>query len=64
MPKQKTHKGLSKRVKVTATGRLKRRRCCGSHLMSGKSAKRRRRIAGSSTITGAMAKTAKIHLGK
>jgi len=64
MPKQKTHKGLSKRVKVTAAGRLKRRRCCGSHLMSGKSAKRRRRVQSSEMMTGMMAKTAKIHLGK
>jgi hypothetical protein len=29
MPKQKTHKGLTKRVKVTATGKLKRKRSCG-----------------------------------
>jgi len=64
MPKQKTHKGLSKRLKVTAAGRLKRKHCCGGHLMSGKSAKRRRRIQGSEIMTGATAKTAKIKLGK
>lgn len=44
MPKQKTHKGLAKRVKVTARGKIKHRRAGASHLMSGKSAKRRRRI--------------------
>ena len=64
MPKQKTHKGLSKRVKITATGKVKRRCSCGSHLMSSKNAKRRRRISGTATITGAMAKTAKVQLGK
>jgi len=64
MPKQKTHKGLTKRVKITATGRLKRRRSCGGHLMSGKNAKRRRRIAGSAIMTGAAAKTARMRLGK
>ncbi|MHC4911885.1 MAG: 50S ribosomal protein L35 [Planctomycetota bacterium] len=64
MPKQKTHKGLGKRIKITAAGKLKRKRCCGSHLMSGKNAKRRRRIGGSATLTGAAAKTIKIHLGK
>jgi large subunit ribosomal protein L35 len=64
MPKQKTHKGLGKRIKITAAGKLKRKRCCGSHLMSGKNAKRRRRIGGAATLTGATAKTIKIHLGK
>ncbi len=44
MPKQKTHKGLAKRVKVTGGGRVKHRRAGASHLMSGKNAKRRRRI--------------------
>jgi len=64
MPKQKTHKGLSKRVKVTGAGKLKRRRSCGSHLMSGKNAKRRRRVGSSAIMTGATAKTAKIRLDK
>ncbi len=64
MPKQKTHKGLSKRVKVTASGKVKYRRSCGGHLMSGKNAKRRKRIAGSAVMTDVSAKTAKIKLGK
>ena len=64
MPKQKTHKGLTKRVKITATGKVRRRRCCGSHLMSGKNAKRRRRIGSSAIMSGTTAKTIKIHLGK
>jgi len=64
MPKQKTHKGLTKRVKITATSRLKRNRSCGSHLMSGKNAKRRRRIGGSAIITGSTARTIKIKLSK
>ncbi len=64
MPKQKTHKGLTKRVKITAAGRVKRKRSCGSHLMSGKSAKRRRRIRSSAIMTGTTAKTVKSQLGK
>ena len=64
MPKQKTHKGLTKRVRITAGGKLKRKRSGGGHLMSGKNAKRRRRIAGSATVAGAAAKTAKMRLGK
>ena len=62
MPKQKTHKGLSKRVKVTASGKVKYKRSCGGHLMSTKNAKRRRRIAGSSTMSDALGKVAKIKL--
>ena len=59
MPKQKAHKGLSKRVKVTGTGKIKRKRCCGSHLMSGKNAKRRRRIGSTTILAGAAGKTTK-----
>jgi large subunit ribosomal protein L35 len=65
MPKQKTHRGLSKRVKVTATGKVMRKRCYGGHLMSGKNAKRRRRVSSAAIVTNvAMAKTIKSHLGK
>jgi len=65
MPKQKTHKGLSKRVKITATGKVGRKRCYGGHLMSGKNAKRRRRISSSAIITNtAVAKTVKSYLNK
>ncbi len=64
MPKQKTHKGLAKRIKVTATGKVKHKRSGGGHLMSSKNAKRRRRIAGSSILTGKEAATFKIKLGR
>ena len=56
MPKQKTHKGLKKRVKVTATGKIKRPKCNGSHLMSGTSGKNCRKISSSSIVTGSRAK--------
>ena len=59
MPKQKTHKGLSKRVKVTGSGKVRRNRCNGSHLMSTKNAKRRRRIGSSTIICGTVARTTK-----
>jgi len=64
MPKQKTHKGLSKRVKITASGKVRHKRSCGGHLMSTKNAKRRRRIAGSATMSNKMAKTIKVMLGE
>lgn len=44
MPKQKTHKGLLKRVKVTAKGKVVRKRANRGHLMSGKSSARKRRL--------------------
>ena len=64
MGKQKTHKGLSKRVKVTGAGKVRRKRAGAGHLMSGKNAKHRRRVTGSALVTGASAKTAKVRLGK
>jgi len=64
MPKQKTHKGLSKRVKITAGGKVRYKRAGGSHLMSGKSAKRRRRVGSSAIMSSATAKTARTKLCK
>jgi large subunit ribosomal protein L35 len=44
MPKMKTHKGLKKRVRVTARGKVKYRASNAGHLLSGKSGNRRRRL--------------------
>jgi large subunit ribosomal protein L35 len=44
MPKQKTHSAARKRFKLTAGGKLLRRRAMKSHLLSKKSAKRKRRF--------------------
>ncbi len=62
MPKQKSHKGLSKRIKVTASGKVKYKHSCGGHLMGSKNSKRRKRIAGKSIMSPAIAKTAKIKI--
>ena len=59
MPKQKTHKGLAKRIKITATGKIKHKRPGAGHLMSGKSAKRRRRISTPAIMGGAQAANVK-----
>lgn len=56
MGKMKTHKGLAKRVKVTANGKIKRSRCNGSHLMRTKNSKRRARISGGAYVTGTLCK--------
>ena len=63
MPKQKTHKGLRKRVKVTASGKIKHKRAFGGHLMSSKTAKRRRKIASSGVMCKANTKNVLIKLG-
>jgi len=63
MPKLKTHKGTAKRVKLTSTGKLTRRRAFGNHLLSKKSKSRKRAINTTATITGKMAKNVKRALG-
>lgn len=40
MPKMKTHKGILKRVRLTASGKVRHKRANSGHLMSGKNGKR------------------------
>lgn len=42
--KMKTHKGLKKRFKVSANGKVSHKKCGSSHLMSHKSGKQVRRL--------------------
>ncbi len=42
--KLKTHRGLAKRVKITGTGKLRRRRAGRRHLMTGKPSARTRKM--------------------
>ncbi|MEE8449794.1 MAG: 50S ribosomal protein L35 [Thermodesulfobacteriota bacterium] len=44
MPKAKTHRGAAKRFKATASGRLRRKKACASHLLGKKSSSRKRRL--------------------
>ena len=57
MPKQKTHKGLKDRVRVTKNRKIVRRKAGKSHLLSGKSAKRRRSLRSPASIEGRFQKT-------
>ena len=50
MSKSKTHKGAKKRIRLSATGKLIRRRAFGSHLLTKKSANRKRRLRKSVTV--------------
>jgi large subunit ribosomal protein L35 len=51
MPKLKTHKGMKKRFKVSATGKVSHKRCGSSHLNSHKSGKRIRRMRKSTALS-------------
>jgi len=64
MPKQKVHKGLKKRVKVTATGKIKHKRTGAGHLMSHKSAKHRKRVTSSTIMTKTRIESSLIKLCK
>jgi large subunit ribosomal protein L35 len=56
MPKQKTHKGAKKRFRVTATGKLLRKKAGKRHLNSHKTGQRKRQLRRTVTETDAMAK--------
>ena len=44
MPKLKTHKGAAKRVRLTATGKIKRGQTKTRHILSSKSPKVKRKL--------------------
>jgi len=63
MPKLKTHKGTAKRIKITSTGKLTRRRAFGAHLLAKKSKSRKRAINTTAIVTGHTARNIKRALG-
>ena len=63
MPRQKTHKGLRSRVRVTRNGKVVRRRAGKSHLMSSKSPKRCRQLRRTATVAPKLARTVIEKLG-
>jgi large subunit ribosomal protein L35 len=50
MPKQKTHKGVKKRFRVTATGKVKHRSAGTSHLATRKTHKQKRNLRGTRVL--------------
>jgi len=64
MPKKKTHKGLKKRVKITASGKVKAHTSFMGHLMSGKTAKRCRKLGKPIVIAKVYANVMKEMLNK
>ncbi len=59
MPKQKSHRGASKRFKLTAKGKVRRRHSMKSHILTKKSAKRKRKLRKGTNVAGGFAKQIK-----
>lgn len=53
MAKMKSHRGASKRFKITGTGKVKRHKAYKSHILTKKSAKRKRGLRQSTILTSA-----------
>ena len=56
MPKLKTHRGVAKRFKKTAGGKILRSKAFKRHILTSKSSKRKRRMRGTTAVAKADAK--------
>ncbi len=63
MPKMKTDRGAAKRIKVTGTGRLRRRKAFRSHLLEKKTSVRTRRLGRESEVAKADERATRRMLG-
>ncbi len=63
MPKQKTHKGTAKRVRVTGTGKLMREQANNQHKFEHKASTRKRRLEQDQALSPADTKNIKKLLG-
>lgn len=59
MPKLKNHKGVSKRFKVSGTGKVRYKRAGKRHLLTSKNRGRKRKLKKSGTATGIEARMLK-----
>jgi large subunit ribosomal protein L35 len=50
VPKIKTNRGAAKRFRKTSTGKVRRRKAFGSHLLTKKSTKRKRNLRASTVV--------------
>ncbi|HMK98716.1 MAG TPA: 50S ribosomal protein L35 [Acidimicrobiales bacterium] len=64
MPKMKTDRGMAKRIKVTGTGRLRRRQAMRSHLLEKKNSTRTRRLGRETDVARADSREARRMLGR
>ena len=63
MPKMKTDSGAKKRIKVTGSGKLRRRKAFRGHLMEKKSSVRSRRLGRETEISPGQEKNVKRMMG-
>lgn len=63
MGKQKTKKGVVKRMKLTKSGKVKRHHAFTSHLMVRRSRKRKRNLRQAAVLLGKMGKNMALCLG-
>ena len=59
MPKIKTNSGAAKRFKLTASGKIKRKKAFKSHILSTKTTKRKRKLRASGMVAKPDAKNVK-----
>lgn len=64
MPKNKTHSGTSKRIKVTGSGKLLREKAGKRHILEKKSSKKIRRFTGTTEVAAADTNRVKRLLGR
>jgi len=63
MPKMKSNTNVKKRVQVTGTGKLRRRKAFRSHLLEKKSSRRTRRLARAAEFSKGMERRVRRQLG-
>jgi large subunit ribosomal protein L35 len=63
MPKLKTHKGMAKRIKISATGKLMHRRAFRNHMLAHKSASAKREYVKEFEISAGDKSNVKVMLG-
>ncbi|GAA4888407.1 MULTISPECIES: 50S ribosomal protein L35 [Saccharopolyspora] len=64
MPKNKTHKGTSKRFRVTGSGKLRREQAGRRHILEKKSSRVTRRLEGTEEVAKADVKRINKLLGR
>ena len=64
LPKQKSHRGASKRFKLTSKGKVKRGHSMKSHILTKKTTKRKRKLRKSGLVSDAFTKQIKGMISK
>jgi len=63
MPKLKTHKGAQKRFKMTASGKIARKRAFHSHILTKKAQSRKRKLRKATLVSKADHKHVQLMIG-